>query len=128
MRNRKKGDILMSNVIFILLVVLFFSILLTFVVKQSSREYILEEQTAKKIALAIDAAEPGTQILFNFKKVLKENSMDEPIFIQGNVVSVKLSEKTGYHYSFFNNVNVEVVKQGNGKIISDEGEVVFRVR
>jgi len=118
----------MSNVVFILLVILFFSILLTFVVKQSSKEYILEEQSAKKIALAIDAAKPGTQILLNFANIFQKNKMDEPIKIQGNIVYVKLTEKTGYGYSFFNNVNVEIVKQGNGKIMDKNGGVLFRVR
>mgnify|MGYP001610502045 CR=1 FL=1 len=118
----------MSNVVFILLVILFFSILLTFVVKQSSKEYILEEQAAKKIALAIDAAKPGTQIFLNLANVLEKNVRDEPITIQGNIVYVKLTEKTGYGYSFFNNVNVEVVKQGNGKIMDENGGVLFRVR
>jgi len=118
----------MSNVVFILLVILFFSILLTFVVKQSSKEYILEEQSAKKIALAIDAANPGTQIYLNLAKVLEKNVREEPITIQGNIVYVKLTEKTGYGYAFFNNVNVEVVKQGNGKIMDENGGVLFRVR
>jgi len=118
----------MSNVVFILLVILFFSILLTFVVKQSSKEYILEEQTSKKIALAIDAAKPGTQILLNLGSVLQKNVMDEPIRISGNIVSVQLTAKTGYGYSFFNNVNVEIVKRDNGKIMNEKGEVIFRIR
>lgn len=128
LNKNRRGDILMSNVVFILLVILFFSILLTFVVKQSSKEYILEDQAAKKIALAIDAAKPGTQIFLNLANVLEKNVRDEPITIQGNIVYVKLTEKTGYGYAFFNNVKAEVVKQGNGKIMDENGGVLFRVR
>lgn len=110
----------MSNVVFIVLVILFFSMMLAFIVRQSSQVYALEEQTAKKLALIIDSSEKGTQIVVNVGDVLKKNQgIENPISIEGNLVSVKLSAKTGYQYSFFNKINagITIDKGGFVKIV-----------
>lgn len=115
--SNRKADILMSNVVFIILVILFFSVLLAFIVRQSSQAYIIEEQTAKKIALIIDASEKGTQVILNVEEVINRNELTgNPINIVGNMVYVKLTEKTGYRYSFFNNAQIEIIQLTGGNI------------
>ncbi len=109
----KKGSILTENVIFIILNLAFLAILLLFVFLKSSPTHVLEETTAKQIALLIDASKPDTEIKLNVKEAIgraKSNGVEdrEAIEIDGNnnLVIVKLSEKSYYDYCFFNDVDV----------------------
>lgn len=107
----KQGNILTENVIFIILNVLFIVILLLFVFIKSSESSHLEEIYAKKIALLLDSARVGSEIILDFNDVLdkaeKENlDANQIVLINGNIVSVKLREDGGYRYSFFNDVDV----------------------
>jgi len=108
---KKKGSILTGNIIFILLNLLFLSILILFLIKQGEGAIVLEESYAKQIALLIDSAGPNMILKLNMekaKKLAEENKVDlnEIVKINGNIVTVKLSKKGGYSYSFFNDVNV----------------------
>lgn len=105
--NKKASDLLSGNVVFLILVIVFIVILFLFVYSKSSSVSLIEEQTAKQIALMIDASKPGTQVIMNIEKVLEKSAQENPIRIEGNHVRVQLSEKTGYSYGFFNNVEVE---------------------
>lgn len=110
----KKADLLHEHVIFIVLNVVFFSVMLLFIYIQGSSVHLIEEETAKQIALLIDAAKPGTTIEINLKDLFaeaekegisKENSVK--IDNDKNLVIVKGSEKSFYEYSYFNDVDVE---------------------
>jgi len=108
---KKRGSILTGNIIFILLNLLFLSILILFLIKQGGGAIVLEESYAKQIALLIDSAKPNMILKLNMEKAEKlaeENKVDlnEIVKISGNIVTVKLSKKGGYSYSFFNDVNV----------------------
>ena len=108
---KKRGTILIENIVFILLTLIFLSSLIIFVSKQSSSAHVLEPIYAKKIALLIDASRPGEIIRLNMnnaKKISdKEGVNFKNIFlIKNNVVYVKLSKKTQSSYSFFNDVKV----------------------
>ena len=118
--ENKKGDILIENVLFIVLNVIFISILILFLFKQSSGAALLEQTYSKQIALMIDSAKPAMEIKLNLEKAQKiaeENKIDfkEAVSITGNVVNVKLSQKTGYEYSFFNNVETKAFPETNSK-------------
>jgi len=109
--RNKRGEILVENVIFIVLNIIFISILALFVVKQSSGAVILEQTSAKNIALVLDSAKPVTIISIDMSKQKSVSDSNKIPFgdivkINGNVVSVKLSDRTGYEYSFFNDVDV----------------------
>lgn len=125
MGDKKRGKVLVENIIFIILTLIFLSILVLFIAKQGAGATNLEQSYAKQIALLIDSAKPGMVIrtdmneafgndeawfLENFGKVVK---------IKDNVVTVKLSDKGGYSYSFFNNLDpaVEVYPQGEVVIL-----------
>ena len=107
----KKGTLLAQNVIFILLNLLFLAIVILFLAKQGSGAIVLEQSYAKNIALLIDSAKPVRVMKLNMEQgfeLARKNNVDEGDMVQinGNVVTVKLSEKGGYDYSFFNDVEV----------------------
>ncbi len=111
MKN-KRGNILIDDVLFILLNLLILSVILVFVIIKVNGVFILEEKYSKEIALLIDGAKPEMRINLNMenaiKKAKKEGISPEKIVqITGNIVTVKLSEKSGYTYSFFNNIIFE---------------------
>ena len=109
----KRGNILVENIIFIILNLIFLAILILFLLKQGSGAIVLEQSYAKQIALLIDSAKPGMLIKLEMgqaKEFAEKNGIDfnEIVKINDNVVIVKLSEKGGYEYSFFNDVDVSV--------------------
>jgi hypothetical protein len=108
-KENKKGTILFENVIFIVLNILFLTILILFLYKQGNGAIVLEQSYAKNIALLIDSAKPITEIKFNMEdafKLAEKNGVarEEIVNITENIVIVKLSTKGGYQYSFFNDV------------------------
>jgi len=110
---KKRGTILVENIIFIVLNLVFLSILFLFLFSKMNGTAILEEQYAKKIALAIDAAKPEMKLIFNMNDAV-EKANDEKfdgkiVSIEGNVVTVRLHEKGGYSYSFFNDVDFDAL-------------------
>lgn len=116
LKKNSKATILIENVIFIILNVVFISILILFLWRQGSGVVLLEQTHAKQISLLIDSAKPGMEIKLKMddaKEVADENEIDfsEVISITGNVVRIKLSEKGGYGYSFFNDVQVDAFPQ-----------------
>lgn len=107
----KKGNILTENIIFIVLNLVFLLILIIFLFSKIGSAAVLEEKYAKQIALALDSAEPGMAIHLDMEDAIKtaekENIESKDIVsIHENVVTVKLREKGGYSYSFFNNIGV----------------------
>jgi len=101
----------MENIIFIILNLVFLTILILFLLKQGSGAIVLEQAYAKHIALVIDSAKPGMTIKLDMekgKKLAEKNKIDfeDIVKIEDNLVTIKLSAQGGYSYSFFNDVNV----------------------
>ena len=116
----ERGEILVENVLFIVLNIIFISILILFLFKQGSGAVLLEQTYSKQIALMIDSAKPVMEIKLNMEKAQKiteKNKIDfnQVVSITGNVVNVKLSQKTGYEYSFFNDVEVKAFPETNSQ-------------
>ncbi len=112
MKN-KRGEILVENVIFIVLNLIFLTILILFLFSKMGSAAVLEEKYAKQIALIIDSSKPKMEIHLNMEDAIKKadkNKFGEPIVkITDNIVTVKLREEgKGYSYSFFNNVDANV--------------------
>jgi hypothetical protein len=104
---RKRGEILIGNVIFILLNAVFLFILILFLLKQGEGAVVLEQVYAKQIALLADSAKPEMLIKIDMEKgmnVADKNGIDfvDVVKVNGNLVSVKLNHNSGYTYSFFN--------------------------
>jgi hypothetical protein len=109
-KMNKKAELLTENLMFILLNLAFFAILAVFIFIKANDPAILEEAYAKKIALALDSARPGMNISLNMDKALsvKDDAYTGKIVsIEGNVVTVKLRQKGGYSYSFFNDISLD---------------------
>src|SRR3989338_9868259 len=116
----EKAEILVENIIFILLNIIFISILIFFLFKQSSGAALLEQTYSKQIALMIDSAKPAMEIKLNMEKAQKiaeKNKIDfkEAVSITGNVVNIKLSQKGWYEYSFFNDLEARAFPETNEK-------------
>lgn len=110
LKKNTQGTILIENVIFIVLNILFLVILILFLYRQGNGAVILEQSYAKNIALLIDSAKPVTEMKLNMEDAfaLAEKNGVKPediVKINENVVTVRLSDKGGYQYSFFNNVD-----------------------
>ena len=111
--RNKKAEILTEQVIFIILNIAFFAILLSFIYIQGDSVHWAEEDTAKQIALLIDAARPGTEIKVNVEDFIKKAGKkgvneQQAIFIdkEKNIVRVKGDVDSFYEYIFFNDVKV----------------------
>lgn len=107
----KRGEILVEHVIFIILNLIFLGIMIVFLTNQSSGSIILEEVYSKQIALLIDSSRPGMVMELNMKELYKECKkkncdFSKIINVSNNHVTVKLTDKGGYNYHFFNNVKV----------------------
>jgi hypothetical protein len=110
MKN-KRGTILVENIVFIILNLLFLSILVLFLMRQGNGAIVLEQTYSKQIAMVIDSARPDMIVkmdMYKGKKLAEKNGIDfnDAVKIEGNTVIVKLSKKGGYSYSFFNDVSV----------------------
>jgi hypothetical protein len=110
-RVSKRANILVENIVFIVLNLIFLSILILFLISRMGSAAVLEEKYSKQIALMIDSAKPGMIIHLNMEdaidKAEKEKyNIKNIVVISDNLVTVKLREKTGYSYSFFNNIDV----------------------
>lgn len=114
---RRQGMLLVSDVIFLVLALLFFTILAFFIARQSSATSVLEEQSAKRIALVIDNAQPDTQIVLRVKDLI-ENKEEEfsgtMILVDdfSNIVKVQLSGESGFSYGFFNDLPINSKLEG----------------
>ncbi len=109
--KNKKAEILVGNIVFILLNLIFIFILILFLLKQGNGAVVLEQSYAKKISLLTNAGQPGMQMLIDMEKGMKiaeENGLDfkDVVSINGNIVNVKLDSNSGYTYSFFNDVSL----------------------
>lgn len=108
---KKRGEILIENLIFIILNVVFLTILALFLLKQGSGTVLLESAYAKEIALIVDSAKPDMVVKINLENALdvaEKNGIPfaEVVSFEGNYVKVKLNEDGGYLYHFFNDITV----------------------
>ena len=105
----QKGQILLENTIFIVLNLIFLSMIVLFIFSRTGDASLLEEKYAKEIALMIDSAKPGMTIHLNMEDAIeasKDSGVKDLVSITGNNVNVKLTDKRGFSYSFFNDVSV----------------------
>jgi len=82
-----------------------------FLYRQGNGAIVLEQSYAKNIALLVDTGRPIMEMKLNMEDAInlaEKNGLkrEEIVKITGNTVTVKLSDKGGYSYSFFNNVDV----------------------
>ncbi len=108
---KKRGTILVENIVFLILNLLFLSILILFLLKQGSGAIVLEEAYSKQIAMVLNSAKPEMIIKLDMdkgRKIAEEKGLDfaNSVIIEKNIVYVKLTPDGGYSYAFFNDVEV----------------------
>ncbi len=97
----KRGfEKLFQFVIYLVIVIMILLGLLQFINNYSSGEAVKEQILAKQIALAIDAAKPGTEIVITKGKFL--------VSINNKEVNARAKEeRQGYTYPFFTQNRIE---------------------
>jgi len=112
MLNKRGENVLTGNIVFIILNLVFLSILILFIFSKAGSAAILEEKYAKQIALIIDAAEPEIKLIrLNLEDAISKKDEDftgDIVVVDNekNLVTVQLREKGGYSYSFFSNLKI----------------------
>lgn len=110
--NKKAVNTLMENLVFILLVIIFISIMYFAITRAGSQSILYEQIYAKQIALLIDKSKPGMEIeldTFEMQRIARKNKfLGNLIKIDNgeNKVNVKLIDGNGYNYYYFNGVDV----------------------
>jgi len=112
--EKKKGEILVENIIFIVLNLVFLTILVLFLINQGNGAIFMEKFYSKQISLLIDSSSPGAIMQLNLekpKKVAEKNGIafDKMVVIDldKRLVTVSLKDKSSYSYSYFNDVDVK---------------------
>ncbi len=111
MKNKKAMDFLMEHVIFIVLVLIFFTAMFLFIYRTGARASFIEENYAKQISLIIDKSKPGTKVdldVFKLYQGASKNNFNLIININNDekYVEIKLAPGKGYRQSFFSVNNV----------------------
>lgn len=112
-KRNNHGKVLMENVVFIILNVMFLMILVLFISKSGQGASLLEETYSKQISLLIDSAKPGMTIVLDMEKareIAEKNGLEfeEIISSRDNLITVKLDENSGHSYSYFNKININL--------------------
>ena len=123
-RRKKSEGLVHPTVIFVLLNLIVFSILGGFAAHASSGAAVYEQAYSKQIALMIDNAQPGMQIIFNFEKpiaIAEENNLKKREIIgidnEKKEVVVRMSGKGGYISRFFSDYDVKYYFSKNNLVI-----------
>ena len=119
--NKKGDEPVLENVIFIIFVVVFFSIMFFYVARAGTNVSFYEQKYAKEIALLIDSAKSGTTIVIDVEDIIGHiinNNIEKPFIVEKGKVIVALEQGKGYSYAYYSNYDVKV--ELNGKVLSLE--------
>lgn len=114
----KKGDaeeVSWPQVIFLVLVIAFMAVFFIFVRNSLTGSLVQEEVYAKKIALLLDSAKPGTDLLLDITSLKEVAAKTQSKNVEGQfitlnsdknsvTVSLRLGER-GYTYPYFSDYN-----------------------
>jgi hypothetical protein len=113
MNKKAKTNLLMNNLTFLIILVVFFVGMMAFVYTKSNGAYVWEDYYAKEIAKIIDLAKPTENVVIDVQKATQVASSNkvpfEGIFSFNNekgLVCVKLSKGSPGCFSYVNNVTV----------------------
>lgn len=132
----KKGaaeDISWPTIIYILLLMVYIGVFLFYIRDSLSGATVMEEVYAKKVALMLDDARPGTEIrmdvseivqlaVYNKKTIDRAKIETFKIDPLKNIIIVSLgSGDGGYSYSYFSNYKIEafnlnIIPQGKSEL------------
>lgn len=111
----KKGAYLAGVVIFIILNLVFFSLMFFVLTRTTSGASFYEQASAKQIAILIDSAKPGTTITADISELMdkaEENNFQikNIIFLDNKekLVRAQASNGGGYTFYFFSDNEAEI--------------------
>lgn len=121
----KRGDYNITElVIFVVLNLTFFVVMLAFVGRASNGAVVYEQVYAKELALMIDEAKPGMDILIDSTKAVEmiKSNQKEKEYLDSNAVLegafsiseekhsvvVKLTSRGGYSFRYFSDYDVKI--------------------
>lgn len=114
--RNKKADLLFPIIIFVVLNIMFFTIMLLFVQRVSSNALVYEESYAKQIALILNRAESGMQFEIDVSDLIKTaikndvntSFLNETIQINAEegIVFVKARKEGGFEQPFFSKIKI----------------------
>ncbi|MEM4259168.1 MAG: hypothetical protein QXS38_00175 [Candidatus Pacearchaeota archaeon] len=123
-KKAKIGDIVMDNIVYLIILIIFFAGMMTFVYSKMNGAAVWEDYYAKEIVKVIDLSEPGDEITLDVHKateIAQKNKVDfDKIFSFDNLrneVCVRLSAGRASCYYYFNNVSVVFSDKNLGKWI-----------
>lgn len=131
---KKKGEAgLLETIVFLILNLVFFSVMGYFVYNSGSQTFIFEQAYAKQLALIIDNSKPEMVVMMNLDEIMpiaiEKNVPLNQIFSiddKNNLVIVRLNSNGGYNYHYFTNNLVKLEVKDNWLVISisKKGEIV----
>ncbi len=123
LKNKRGQDLLSGTTMFLILNVIFFSIMLIFISQVGSTDNFLERSEVRRIALAIDELKPGTELVMDISELCKaaeENNFNENIVTadyDSGLVTVKVSKGEGNSYRFFTNLKMSSILVDSNKCL-----------
>ncbi len=115
--NKRGQNLALPVVIFIILNIIFFSVMFLFVQRVSSSALIYEEIYAKKIGLLLNRAEPGMQFQIDVTDLIEialKNEVDPKeinklikIDSEKGIVIVKAKPEGGFNYPYFSIIEID---------------------
>jgi hypothetical protein len=120
--NKKASELPTEQLVFLLLNLVFFSILFLYLYKAGGNDSVVEEVYSKKIALVLDQMEKNMEVEIDASRLLErveENKFKGVILgVENNVLQVRVREKGGYSFNYFSDVEPEFsIDMENKKII-----------
>ncbi len=127
LKNKRADSPIYPTVIFIVLNIMFFSILILFVWKSATGALIYEQLYAKEIGLIIDKAKEGMEISLDFEKAIEiaeKNEFDKKKIVEvnneKNLVVVKLGGGGGYSFKYFSDYDI------SSKIVDNKLKLIVK--
>ncbi len=121
-KNKKGDEVVLETIIFIVLNLVFFSMMIFFVVRAGSSDVAIEEANAKKIALIIDAMEPKMEVNVSLEQVYNQASKNKftnvPVYVNGNTINVKVKDGVGSGFDFFTTLKPQLFFDDENKLLT----------
>lgn len=114
--SKRSQDILAGNTIFIILTIIFVSLLLLFLARLGTGADIIEKISVRQIALTIDSMKPGTEAVLYLPRLFnlaKENGvLNEVLSVdyETGKLAVHAASGTGNSFYFLNKLKIGSVE------------------
>jgi len=122
--NKRGESFAFELVIFIILNIVFASLLIVFAVRSGNGTLIYEQSYAKQISLLLDQAKPEMTLFVDMTKANgvadknKKNGELVKIDKEKGEIEVSLSDNGGYSFGYFTNYDIEYRINGNYLVIN----------